>query len=66
MSNLSQFLVPATSLKSATTTIVIAAAAAPVAGQILTAVSPTAAAWSTPQTNSFAKIDESISHSILF
>lgn len=45
MSLLSQFSNGAGSLKSASTTIAIAAAAAPSAGQVLRAISSTAAAW---------------------
>lgn len=47
MSSLSQFVGSAGSLKSATTTIAIAAAAAPTVGQVLMATGPTAAAWQT-------------------
>lgn len=45
MSNLSQFVGSAGSLKSATTTIAISAAAAPTVGQVLMATGPAAATW---------------------
>jgi hypothetical protein len=48
MSNLSQFLPPAPALMTTTTSVSLAATVAPTTGQVLTATSPTTAAWTTP------------------